>query len=274
MYLANSFVYGHRLKCGTVEVSRSRLDLPQEEKLLLPIDPEAQDWIREVLRPSRSVIFLDTDHLIAVEDKTGLAITNPIESALLYLLSASLVRCGIPASKIGVVAPFRAQLHFMTHTWADSFTGLDLSTIDCYQGMDNDCILACFCCSNQERDVAKILMDPRRCNVAFTRAKKKLILVGSVRTLSSSPPFERLFTILRSKDWLFSLPPNAHQVYPLPSLSLSNAISSQSSLNRNESKKRLREIRSFPSRRGKESQRISLTTNILCELDSPSEADK
>ena len=51
--------------------------------------------------------------------------------------------------------------------------------------------------------------DARRLNVALTRARAKLIIVGSPATVRSLPVFSQLLGIMHAKGWLLSLPPNA-----------------------------------------------------------------
>ena len=60
---------------------------------------------------------------------------------------------------------------------------LEVSTVDRFQGRDKECIIVSLVRSNEEGKVGGLLKDWRRINVAFTRAKKKLILVGSEWTL-------------------------------------------------------------------------------------------
>ena len=148
----------------------------------------------------------------ATEDQVG-GTTNPVESALLEILVSSLVHCGVNPSKMGVIAPYRAQLRLIKK-WVSAFPQLEASTVDRYQGRDKDCILISFCHSNDSKKVGRLLCDWRRCNVAFTRAKKKLIFVGSVSTLVGSPILDSLFRLIEPKGWIYSLPPNAHETSP------------------------------------------------------------
>lgn len=57
----------------------------------------------------------------------------------------------------------------------------------------------------------KLLADWRRINVAITRARKKLVLVGDAATLASLPLFERLVGLVRQRGWYLQLPPDAVQ---------------------------------------------------------------
>jgi hypothetical protein len=55
----------------------------------------------------------------------------------------------------------------------------------------------------------KLLQDWRRINVAITRAKSKLVLVGNSETLCTLPMFEQLLGIVRSRGWYLRLPSGA-----------------------------------------------------------------
>jgi DNA replication ATP-dependent helicase Dna2 len=63
--------------------------------------------------------------------------------------------------------------------------------------------------SNGEGDAGKLLQDWRRINVAITRAKRKLLLLGDAATLRSIPLFARLLDLVRQHGWYLPLPPNA-----------------------------------------------------------------
>lgn len=73
--------------------------------------------------------------------------------------------------------------------------GLEISTIDRYQGRDKEAIVLSFVRSNNKGKVGRLLEDKRRINVAITRAKHKMIMVGSLSTLMNGSKV--LKTILR-----------------------------------------------------------------------------
>ena len=75
-------------------------------------------------------------------------------------------------------------------------------------------IVASFVRSNAEGTVGHLLRDWRRLNVALSRAKRKLVLVGSLRTLSSCAILSSLAGILKTRGWVYPLPQGAHRVYP------------------------------------------------------------
>ena len=50
-------------------------------------------------------------------------------------------------------------------------------------------------------------------NVAFTRAKTKLIVIGSANTLSCDAVFQKFLSVVRERNWILCLGPNAHMDY-------------------------------------------------------------
>lgn len=59
--------------------------------------------------------------------------------------------------------------------------------------------------SNDQCEVGELLRDWRRINVAITRAKKKLILIGSKKTVVTSDILKNLIELIEKKNWLVDL---------------------------------------------------------------------
>ena len=67
------------------------------------------------------------------------------------------------------------------------------------------------------------MKDWRRMNVAFTRARSKLIIVGSRKTLRATPLLKEFFNVMESQNWILSLPPKADTMHVVPGTSVSNS---------------------------------------------------
>lgn len=63
--------------------------------------------------------------------------------------------------------------------------------------------------SNPEGNAGKLLEDWRRINVALTRARRKLVLVGCRATLSSVPMLADLWALAQRQGWVVALPGDA-----------------------------------------------------------------
>eukprot|EP00898_Chlorokybus_atmophyticus_P007297 jgi/Chlat1/7569/Chrsp63S07084 len=86
---------------------------------------------------------------------------------------------------------------------------IECHTIDKYQGRDKECVVVSFVRSNEAGVAGSLLEDWRRINVAITRAKYKLVLIGSCRTLSSVPLLRHLINMVDERRWRVDPPPKA-----------------------------------------------------------------
>lgn len=96
-------------------------------------------------------------------------------------------------SQIGVITPYAAQVALLTahlQIWVDQ--GLEIDSVDGFQGREKEAIIFSAVRSNIDGQIG-FLSDARRLNVAITRAKKKLIVVGDSATLSHDPLWNRFF---------------------------------------------------------------------------------
>lgn len=93
---------------------------------------------------------------------------------------------------MGIITPYRSQVDLL-HKLAEQSSLLEplhklvtINTVDAFQGQERDVIAISFVRSNEKSEVG-FLGDIRRTNVAMTRARKKLIMVGDSATLGSHP---------------------------------------------------------------------------------------
>lgn len=98
---------------------------------------------------------------------------------------------GISAAEIpviGLISPYREQLNFIKKQLEQGIeqvlpsVRLDVNTIDSFQGQERDIIYISLARSNEEGAIG-FLTDYRRMNVAMTRARKKLVVIGDSATL-------------------------------------------------------------------------------------------
>ncbi|XP_048140826.1 DNA replication ATP-dependent helicase/nuclease JHS1 isoform X5 [Rhodamnia argentea] len=196
MQLANALIYGDRLRCGSSDVANAKLNFAK--KLYT-------SWLKEVLEPGTPVVFLNTDLLPAFEEKDHKTLKNPIEACIIGKIAEELVESGIEEEDIGIITPYNSQAGLLRD--AVCRTSVEIHTIDKYQGRDKDCILVSFVRSNKEGNHcnSSLLGDWHRINVALTRAKKKLIMVGSLGTLSKLPLLKLLIENVDKQSGILSL---------------------------------------------------------------------
>lgn len=68
------------------------------------------------------------------------------------------------------------------------------------------------------------MKDWRRMNVAFTRARSKLIIFGSRQTLQAAPLLAEFFTLMDSQGWILPLPKDADQLHVATSAVVQGAV--------------------------------------------------
>ena len=98
-------------------------------------------------------------------------------------------------ASIGIISPYAEQVLTIKEKIENDehFEGLDVevNSIDGFQGQEKDVIYISMVRSNSAGNIG-FLADHRRLNVAMTRAKKKLVIVGDMLTLGKDPIFRRL----------------------------------------------------------------------------------
>lgn len=111
---------------------------------------------------------------------------------------------------IGIITPYSAQVERLIKlaeaseelsTLASSTT---INTVDAFQGQERDVIAISLVRSNEKSEIG-FLGDIRRINVAMTRAKKKLIMVGDSATLSAHPFYLELLEYVQQKGFYTSV---------------------------------------------------------------------
>ncbi|KAK2413783.1 DNA replication helicase [Trifolium repens] len=197
MDLSNALIYGDRLRCGSSEIANAKLEF-SGLNCCLP-------WLEDVLNPGRPVIFIDTDMLPALEERDQKIVNNPMEAHIIAEVAKELVKNGIEGERIGIITPYNSQANLIRQ--AACITSLEIHTIDKYQGRDKDCILLSFVrsCENPTSCVASLLGDWHRINVALTRAKRKLIMVGSRKTLLKVPLLKLLIKKVEEQSGILSV---------------------------------------------------------------------
>ncbi|KAM6184831.1 DNA replication ATP-dependent helicase/nuclease DNA2 [Rhynchocyon petersi] len=213
MSLSNKLTYEGKLQCGSDKVANAVVSLPNFKTVKLELefyaDYSENPWLWGVFEPSNPVCFLNTNKVPAPEQVEKGGISNIIEAKLIVFLTSLFIKAGCNPCDIGIIAPYRQQLKIINNLLAYSSIQLvEVNTVDKYQGRDKSIILVSFVRSNKDGNLGELLKDWRRLNVAITRAKHKLVLLGCVPSLNHYPPLERLLCHLSSEKLIsfFVLP--------------------------------------------------------------------
>ena len=233
MKLSNTLIYEDRLKCGNEEVAARTLPVKGASATLDKLhvagaidckgkacwlkdvlDPEyacftGRLYLRELTYSRRRVVFLDTDQVPAKESRVGDLVQNEVEASLVQRLVKTMVQGGVKESQVGVISLYRQQIKLMSHL-LDGHRDVEVLTADRSQGRDKDCIIISMVRSNDSDSIGDLLKDWRRLNVSFTRARSKLIVIGSRRTLDNTKLLQDFFELMERNSWIYKLPKGAH----------------------------------------------------------------
>uniref|UniRef100_A0A8B9R5N2 DNA replication ATP-dependent helicase/nuclease n=1 Tax=Anas platyrhynchos TaxID=8839 RepID=A0A8B9R5N2_ANAPL len=212
MSLSNMLVYEGKLECGSEKVSNATVNLPNLKKLKLELADASKTWLKEVLEPDKPVCFLNTEKVPAPEHAEKGGVYNVTEAKLVFFLTSLFIQAGCKPSDIGVISPYRHQLKIITDLMARlKENRVEVNTIDKYQGRDKSIIIVSFVRNSNEENLGTLLKDWRRLNVAITRAKHKLVMVGCIPSLRRYPPLEKLLCHLQAEAMIFNLPAGAYE---------------------------------------------------------------
>ncbi len=104
---------------------------------------------------------------------------------------------------VGIISPYRAQVQYLRslvkkREYFKPFRSLiTVNTVDGFQGQERDIILVSLVRSNDEGQIG-FLRDLRRMNVAITRARMKLIILGDVKTMGRHPFYRKLYEYVKA----------------------------------------------------------------------------
>nr|XP_028682409.1 DNA replication ATP-dependent helicase/nuclease DNA2 isoform X3 [Macaca mulatta] len=215
MSLSNKLTYEGKLECGSDKVANAVINLPHFKDVKLDLefyaDYSDNPWLMGVFEPNNPVCFLNTDKVPAPEQVEKGGVSNITEAKVIVFLTSIFIKAGCSPSDIGIIAPYRQQLKIINDLLAHSSIGMvEVNTVDKYQGRDKSIVLVSFVRSNKDGTVGELLKDWRRLNVAITRAKHKLILLGCVPSLNCYPPLEKLLNHLNSEKLIIDLPSREH----------------------------------------------------------------
>jgi DNA replication ATP-dependent helicase Dna2 len=151
----------------------------------LSLSPEATRWDM-VLDPEAPAVFLDLCH-------QNTTVRSRIEADVVMELILSLFMRDVSPEDIGVVVPYRAQSRLIRSLIRRNLLDSDLAnhlvvdTVERMQGQEREVVIVSFATASPKfaAQVADFLFQPQRLNVAVTRPRTKLILVGSHHMLDA-----------------------------------------------------------------------------------------
>ena len=151
------------------------------------------------------VKFIDTagaGYEEELEEESG-SRRNPQEADLAVAYARRLLAAGVPADSIGVITPYRAQVRLLREKLED-VPEVEVDSVDGFQGREKEAVIVSFVRSNTKGEIG-FLADTRRTNVAFTRARRSLIVIGDSATLAGHPFYQAMVAHMEAAGWYASV---------------------------------------------------------------------
>ncbi|CAB4425091.1 unnamed protein product [Rhizophagus irregularis] len=145
---------------------------------------------------------------------SGTSYLNRTEASNCEKVVTKFLKSGILPSQIGIITPYEGQrsyvvsyMQFNGPLKKDLYKEIEVASVDAFQGREKDYIILSCVRSNEHQGIG-FLNDPRRLNVALTRARYGVVILGNPRVLSRHPLWHHLLVHYKDKDCLVEGPLN------------------------------------------------------------------
>ena len=161
---------------------------------------------RSILDFDTSIVWVNTEGMDCNEEFVGESFgrinkaeaTLSIDELKKYINKIGKERLLEERIDFGLISPYKAQVQYLRQlikkdAFFKPFRGLiTINTVDGFQGQERDVILISLVRANEDGQIG-FLNDLRRMNVAITRARMKLIILGDASTLTKHPFYKKLY---------------------------------------------------------------------------------
>ncbi|KAI4100646.1 MAG: hypothetical protein L6R37_005358 [Teloschistes peruensis] len=131
---------------------------------------------------------------------------NPSEVMVVTRHVTALIEVGVKGEDIAVITPYNAQVSLLARELREKFGDeIEVGSVDGFQGREKEAVVVSLVRSNGDGEVG-FLGEERRLNVAMTRAKRHLCVVGDSETVGKGSKF--------LKGWMQHLEEHADLRYP------------------------------------------------------------
>ncbi|GFP56268.1 hypothetical protein ACSS6W_006510 [Trichoderma asperelloides] len=136
---------------------------------------------------------------------SGTSYLNRTEASNVEKTVTRFFKAGVKPSEIGVITPYEGQRSYIVSTMQNSGTykkelykDVEVASVDAFQGREKDFIVLSCVRSNDNQGIG-FLSDPRRLNVALTRAKYGLVILGNPKVLSKHELWHNLLAHFKDR---------------------------------------------------------------------------
>jgi len=143
---------------------------------------------------------------------SGTSFLNRTEAANCEKVVTKFFKSGIEARNLSIITPYEGQRSYIVNYMAQAGTlrkevykEVEVASVDAFQGREKDYVIVSCVRSNEHQGIG-FLNDPRRLNVALTRAKYGLVILGNPKVLSKQPLWHYLLQHYKAKGCLVEGP--------------------------------------------------------------------
>ncbi|RAL50676.1 hypothetical protein DM860_015823 [Cuscuta australis] len=145
---------------------------------------------------------------------SGTSYLNRTEAAHVEKIVTTFLKSGVVPSQIGVITPYEGQRAYVVNYMSRNgslrqqlYKEIEVASVDSFQGREKDFIILSCVRSNEHQGIG-FLNDPRRLNVALTRARYGIVILGNPKVLSRQPLWNSLLSHFKEHECLVEGPLN------------------------------------------------------------------
>ncbi|XP_002134102.2 regulator of nonsense transcripts 1 homolog [Drosophila pseudoobscura] len=158
-------------------------------------------------QPERPMFFLVTQGQEEIAG-SGTSFLNRTEAANVEKITTRFLKAGVKPEQIGIITPYEGQraylvqyMQYQGSLHSRLYQEIEIASVDAFQGREKDIIIMS-CVRSNERQGIGFLNDPRRLNVALTRAKYGIIIVGNPKVLAKQQLWNHLLNFYKDRKVL------------------------------------------------------------------------
>ncbi|XP_053671419.1 regulator of nonsense transcripts 1 homolog [Anopheles nili] len=136
---------------------------------------------------------------------SGTSYLNRTEASNVEKITTRFLKAGIKPEQIGIITPYEGQraylvqyMQYQGSLHSKLYQEIEIASVDAFQGREKDIIIMSCVRANEHQGIG-FLNDPRRLNVALTRAKYGIIIVGNPKVLAKQELWNHLLNFYKDK---------------------------------------------------------------------------
>jgi len=149
---------------------------------------------------------------------SGTSYLNRTEALNVEKIVTRFLKAGVKSQDIGIITPYEGQRSYVVNSMQtngtlkkETYKEIEVASVDAFQGREKDFIVLSCVRSNDHQGIG-FLSDPRRLNVALTRAKYGLVILGNPKVLAKHPLWHFLLLHFKERNCLVEGPLSNLQV--------------------------------------------------------------